>query len=106
VSSVRSPVHFRKTHATFAAALKLVKDGESGKWKAEYDFGDKVDLGAVELSGPIRDGRGIMRSRSSYVLRERDNGEWKQVFRIRGLMCKKEVFTRQACSWLKKARPI
>ena len=32
----------------FAATLKLVKDEETGKWKAEYDFGDKVDLGSVE----------------------------------------------------------
>src|SRR6202171_464573 len=37
-----------KTRASFAATLKLVKDEKTTKWKAEYDFGDKVDLGAVE----------------------------------------------------------
>ena len=37
-----------KTRARFSALLKLVKDEEKGKWVAQYDFGDKVDLGTVE----------------------------------------------------------
>ena len=32
----------------FAAKLKLARDEKTGKWKAEYDFGDNVDLGSVE----------------------------------------------------------
>ena len=37
-----------KTRALFSALLRLVKDEEKGKWVAQYDFGDKVDLGTVE----------------------------------------------------------
>src|SRR4051812_12017040 len=37
-----------KTRGRFAAALRLVRDEEKQKWKAEFDFGDKVDLGTVE----------------------------------------------------------
>src|SRR5438270_11009871 len=37
-----------KTRANFAAKLKLARDEKTGKWKAEYDFGNDVDLGSVE----------------------------------------------------------
>ena len=72
-----------KTRASFAATLKLVKDEKTTKWKAEYDFGDKVDLGAVESfwADPAT-GVELCEVGSSYVLRERENGEWKQVFRV------------------------
>ena len=38
----------RRRGPSFAAKLKLAKDEKTGKWKAEYDFGDNVDLGSVE----------------------------------------------------------
>ena len=72
-----------KTRATFAATLKLAKDEKTGKWKAEYDFGDKVDLGSVEpfWKDPAT-GAELCEVGSNYVLRERENGEWKQAFRV------------------------
>ncbi len=86
-----------KTRANFAATLKLVKDEKTGKWKAEYDFGDKVDLGSVESfwTDPATGGE-LCEVGSSYVLRERENGEWKQALRLPRLMCKKEVTREQA----------
>lgn len=94
-----------KTRASFAATLKLVKDEKTGKWKSEYDFGDKVDLGSVEpfWTDPAT-GAELCEVGSSYVLRERENGEWKQVFRVPRLMCKKEVSREQAVQLVEKGK--
>ena len=94
-----------KTRASFAATLKLVKDEKTTKWKAEYDFGDKVDLGAVESfwTDPAT-GAELCEVGSSYVLRQRENGEWKQVFRVPRLMCKKEVSREQAVQLVEKGK--
>jgi len=94
-----------KTRASFAAMLKLVKDEKTTKWKTEYDFGDKVDLGAVESfwTDPAT-GAELCEVGSSYVLRERENGEWKQVFRVPRLMCKKEVSREQAVQLVEKGK--
>src|SRR4051812_5410627 len=81
-----------KTRARFAATLKLVKDEEKGKWKAEYDFGDKQDIGTVEpyWTDP-KTGAQLCEVGSSHVLRERDGDGWKQTFRIGRLMCQKPI---------------
>ncbi len=81
-----------KTHKRFSALLRLTKDEESGKWKTEYDFGDKVDLGTVEpyWTDPAT-GAGLCEVGSSHVLRERDGDGWKQGFRIGRLMCQKPI---------------
>ncbi|MEY2563238.1 MAG: topoisomerase [Verrucomicrobiota bacterium] len=94
-----------KTRAIFAATLKLVKDEEKGKWKAEYDFGDKVDLGSVESfwTDPAT-GAELCEVGSSYVLREKENGEWKQVFRIPRLMCKREVTREQVVHLIEQGK--
>ena len=94
-----------KTRANFAATLKLVKDEKTAKWKAEYDFGDKVDLGSVESfwTDPAT-GAELCEVGSSYVLRERENGEWKQAFRVPRLMCKKEVSRTQAVQLVEKGK--
>ena len=94
-----------KTRASFAATLKLVKDEKTAKWKAEYDFGDKGDLGAAESfwTDPAT-GAELCEVGSSYVLRERENGEWKQVFRVPRLMCKKEVSREQAVQLVEKGK--
>ncbi|MGZ5552465.1 MAG: DNA topoisomerase III [Chthoniobacterales bacterium] len=86
-----------KTRAGFAAKLKLARDEKTGKWKAEYDFGDKIDLGSVEpfWTDPAT-GAELCEVGSNYVLREKENGEWKQTFRVPRLMCKKEVTREQA----------
>jgi len=83
-----------KTRSRFAAALKLVEDPETGKWKTELDFGDKVDLG--ELAPVWRDektGAELCETGPHYVLRQRkaDSDEWEQAFRVGRLMCQKPI---------------
>ena len=81
-----------KTRSRFSALLKLTKDAETGKYKAEYDFGDKVDLGTVEpyWTDP-KTGAQLCEVGSSHVLREREGDGWKQTFRIGRLMCQKPI---------------
>ena len=81
-----------KTRARFAATLKLVKDEEKGKWKSEYDFGDKKDLGELEpfWKDPATGGE-LCENGSSYILREREGEGWKQSFRVGRLMCQKPI---------------
>jgi DNA topoisomerase-3 len=81
-----------KTRSRFSALLKLTKDAETGKYKAEYDFGDKVDLGTVEpyWTDP-KTGAQLCEVGSSHVLREQDGEGWKQTFRIGRLMCQKPI---------------
>jgi DNA topoisomerase-3 len=81
-----------KTRNRFSAVLRLVKDEEKNKWKTEYDFGDKVDLGSVEpfWTDP-KTGAQLCEIGTSYVLRERDGEGWKQSFRVGRLMCQKPI---------------
>lgn len=81
-----------KTRARFAATLKLKKDEEKGKWKAEYDFGDKQDIGELEpfWKDPAS-GAELCENGSSYILREREGEAWKQSFRVGRLMCQKPI---------------
>jgi DNA topoisomerase-3 len=94
-----------KTRAKFAATLKLAKDEKTGKWKTEYDFGDKVDLGSVEpfWKDPAT-GAELCEIGSNYVLRERENGGWKQAFRVPRLMCKKEIAREEAVHLIEKGK--
>jgi len=81
-----------KTRSRFAASLKLAEDPETGKWKAELDFGDKVDLG--ELTPVWRDektGAELCEVGPHYVLRERKADAWEQSFRVGRLMCQKPI---------------
>jgi DNA topoisomerase-3 len=81
-----------RTRSRFAATLKLVKDEEKGKWKAEYDFGDKQDLGTLEpFWKDPETGAELCESGNSYLLRERDGEAWKQTFRVGRLMCQKAI---------------
>jgi DNA topoisomerase-3 len=84
-----------KTRSRFSAVLKLVKDEEKGKWKTEYDFGDKQDIATLEpfWTNP-ETGAQLCEAGNSYVLREpdRENGSaWKQTFRVGRLMCQKPI---------------
>ncbi|PTX91030.1 DNA topoisomerase III [Opitutus sp. ER46] len=81
-----------KTRARFAATLKLTKDEEAGKYKAEYDFGDKQDIGTLEpfWTDPAS-GAELCENGSSYILREREGDAWKQSFRVGRLMCQKPI---------------
>ena len=89
----------------FAAKLKRGRDEKTGKWRAEYDFGDNVDLGSVESfwTDPAT-GAELCEVGSNYVLREKENGEWKQTFRVPRLMCKKEVTRDQAVHLIEKGK--
>jgi DNA topoisomerase-3 len=81
-----------KTRARFSAVLRLVQDKETEKWKAEYDFGDKTDLGTLApfWTDPVT-GAALCENGNSYVLRERDGDGFKQTFRIGRLMCQKAI---------------
>jgi DNA topoisomerase III len=94
-----------KTRASFAAKLKLAKDEKSGKWKAEYDFGEKADLGAMEpfWTDPAT-GAQLCEAGSNYIARERTGDEWKQVFRVGRLMCKKEITRENAVQLMEKGK--
>jgi DNA topoisomerase-3 len=93
-----------KTRSRFSAVLKLVhteeeKKGEIvKKWKTEFDFGDKVDIGTLT---PIwtdpKTGAELCESGSSYIVREkRPDGTWEQTFRVGRIMCQKPIPPEQA----------
>ncbi len=94
-----------KTRAGFAAKLKLAKDEKTGKWKAEYDFGEKADLGSMEpfWTDPAT-GAQLCEAGSNYIVRERTGDEWKQVFRVGRLMCKKEITREDAVQLMEKGK--
>jgi DNA topoisomerase-3 len=81
-----------KTRSRFSAVLKLVRDEEKGKWQAQYDFGDKQDIGQLEAfwKDPAS-GAELCEMGNSYILRERDGEAWKQTFRVGRLMCQKAI---------------
>ncbi|MEO6875110.1 MAG: DNA topoisomerase 3 [Opitutaceae bacterium] len=81
-----------KTRNRFNAVLKLVKDEEKGKWKTEYDFGDKFDVATLTpfWTDPKTNAE-LCEVGSQYVLREREGDTWKQTFRVGRLMCQKAI---------------
>jgi DNA topoisomerase-3 len=94
-----------KTRASFAAKLILAKDEKTGKWKAEYDFGEKADLGSMEpfWTDPAT-GAQLCEAGSNYILRERAGDDWKQLFRVGRLMCKKEITRESAVQLAEKGK--
>ncbi|MFM1851608.1 MAG: hypothetical protein RIS54_1292 [Verrucomicrobiota bacterium] len=86
-----------KTRSRFAAALKLVQDAETGKWKTELDFGDKGDIATLS---PIwtdeKTGAELCEAGPNFILREREGDEWKQTFRVGKLMCQKPITQKHA----------
>jgi DNA topoisomerase-3 len=94
-----------KTRASFAAKLKLAKDEKTGKWKAEYDFGEKADLSSMEpfWTDPAT-GAQLCEAGSNYILREREGDNWKQAFRVGRLMCKKEISRETAVQLAEKGK--
>ncbi len=82
-----------KTRARFSAVLLLKKDEEKQKWKTEYDFGDKQDLGTLEpfWTDP-NTGAQLVEAGNSYVLREKADGEgWKPALRLGRLLCQRPI---------------
>jgi DNA topoisomerase-3 len=94
-----------KTRASFAAKLILAKDEKTGKWKAEYDFAEKADLGLMEpFWTDSATGAQLCEAGSNYILRERAGDDWKQVFRVGRLMCKKEITREIAMQLVEKGK--
>ena len=99
-----------KTRNRFSAVLKLAlveetkkdkvtkQDVVKKKWKTEFDFGDKVDIGTITpfWTDP-KTGAELCESGSSYVLREKNAaGAWEQTFRLGRIMCQKAIPAEQA----------
>jgi DNA topoisomerase III len=82
-----------KTGNRFPAKIRLIDDPKNeGKRKAELDFGNKFDVNTLE---PIwkdpTSGAELCEAPTSYVLREREGAEWKNVFQVGRLMCQKPI---------------
>jgi DNA topoisomerase-3 len=94
-----------KTRNRFAASLRLVKDAETGKWKAELDFGDKADLATLTpfWTDP-RTGAELCESGNNFVLRERAGDGWKQTFRVGRIMCQKAITRDHAIQLIERGR--
>ncbi|HWA27300.1 MAG TPA: DNA topoisomerase III [Lacunisphaera sp.] len=88
-----------KTRNRFSAMLKLnlVEEEKKGeitkKWKTEFDFGDKVDIGTLTpIWTDARTGAELCENGSSYIVREKKpDGTWEQTFRIGRIMCQKPI---------------
>jgi DNA topoisomerase-3 len=94
-----------KTRNRFAASLRLVKDAETGKWKAGLDFGDKADLDTLTpfWTDP-RTGAELCESGNNFVLRERAGDSWKQSFRVGRIMCQKAIARDHAIQLIERGR--
>jgi DNA topoisomerase-3 len=92
-----------KTRKSFSALLRLVqvedkKDPTIKKWQAQYDFGDKVDLGTLTpLWSDPKTGADLCENGSSYIVRkQKPDGTWEQTFRVGRIMCQKAIPPEQA----------
>ncbi len=99
-----------KTRNRFSALLKLAlveetkkdkatkQDVVTKKWKTEFDFGDKVDVGTLTpIWTDAKTGADLCVSGSSYILREKNAaGAWEQTFRVGRIMCQKPIPEEQA----------
>jgi DNA topoisomerase-3 len=94
-----------KTRNRFAASLRLVKDEETGKWKAALDFGDKADLDTLTpfWTDP-RTGAELCEAGNNFVLRERAGDGWKQTFRVGRIMCQKPLAREQAVQLIEQGK--
>lgn len=82
-----------KTGKRFPSKVRLVDDEKnSGRKKAELDFGNKVDVNALTAfwTDP-QTGAQLCEAPTNYVLRERDNGHWKETFKVGRLMCQRAI---------------
>ena len=87
-----------KTGNRFPSKIKIVDDEKKpGQKKAELDFGNKVDVNALEpfWTDPAT-GAEVCEAPTNYVLREKEAGEWKETFKVGRIMCQKEITRDQA----------
>jgi len=94
-----------KTGNRFPSKIKIVDDEKNpGKRKAELDFGSKVDVNTLEpFWVDPKTGLELCEAPTNYVLRERDDGTWKEIFKVGRLMCQKPI-TREHAIQLVEAK--
>lgn len=103
-----------KTRNRFSALLKLTrveeesKEGPVVKWKTEFDFGDKAELGTLTpfWTDPAT-GAQLCETGSSYVVREPDPaapGGWRQTFRMGRIMCQKPITQEMVIDLISKGK--
>lgn len=87
-----------KTGNRFPSKIRIVDDEKnSGRKKAELDFGNKVDVNALEpFWTDSRSGAELCEAPTSYILRERNGDAWKETFKVGRLMCQKPITREQA----------
>jgi DNA topoisomerase III len=104
-----------KTRNRFSALLKLAreekeaKDGtKEMKWKTEFDFGDKADLGTLTPFWTHPEtGAELCENGSNFIVRERDpsaEGGWKQTFRVGRILCQKPITHEMAVDLVGKGK--
>jgi DNA topoisomerase-3 len=82
-----------KTGNRFPSKIKIVDDEKKpGQKKAELDFGAKVDVNALEpfWTDPKTKAE-LCEGPTSYILREKIDGEWAESFKVGRLMCQKPL---------------
>ena len=85
-----------KTGNRFPSKIKIVDDEKKpGQKKAELDFGNKVDVNALEpfWTDPTT-GAELCEAPTNYVLRERERRRWKETFKVGRMMCQKRDHAR------------
>ncbi|HEY4300188.1 MAG TPA: DNA topoisomerase 3 [Candidatus Didemnitutus sp.] len=93
-----------KTRNRFSAVLKLLKNDE-GKWKTEFDFGDKADLATLTpfWTNP-QDGSQLCENGNSFVVRTPEGDGWKQTFRLGRILCQKPITHEMATDLMAKGK--
>jgi DNA topoisomerase III len=87
-----------KTGNRFPSKIKIVDDEKNpGRKKTELDFGNKVDLNALDpfWTDP-QTGAELCEAPTNFVLRERAGDGWKETFKVGRMMCQKEITREQA----------
>ncbi len=95
-----------KTGTRFPAKIRLVDDEKKpGSKKAELDFGNKVDVDALEpfWTDP-QTGAELCEAPTSYILRQREGDGWKEAFKVGRLMCQKPVTREQAIQLVEQGK--
>ena len=87
-----------KTGKRFPSKVRLVPDEKNnGRKKAELDFGNKVDVSALQpFWTDEQTGAELCEAPTNYLLRERDGAGWKETFKVGRLMCQREITREQA----------
>ena len=95
-----------KTGNRFAATIRLAPDPkDEAKKKAELDFGNKFDINTLEpiWTDPATHAE-LCEAPTSYVLRQREGAEWKNVFQVGRLMCQKPITRENAVQLVEKGK--